>query len=137
MIRQLTIVFLFLMIATYSFAGGDQAIKGTVTTSVLPYPGCSYLYYGTDTAVSNHVLITVATGHTIKVYGIEIHSLDTVNKGVAKFQNTDDSIFYQGYLGVAPSAFGTQINYSVSGLSLKVSTLGATAIVVHYIDVSP
>lgn len=101
--------------------------------SVLPYPGCSYLYYENMGTLTHHALITVPTEHIIHVYGIEVHSLDTVNKGTIFFENADNSRFYPGYLSTAPSAFGTTINYSVIGTSLKVSTSGATGIVIHYI----
>lgn len=100
--------------------------------SVLLYPDCSYFYQKNMSAVTNHALITCTAGQTIKLYGIDIHSLDTVNQGLVFFQNEDNSEFYPGYLATAPSAFGTQLNYTVQGLSLKVTTSGATGIVLHY-----
>ncbi|MFA4854039.1 MAG: hypothetical protein WC616_01635 [Candidatus Omnitrophota bacterium] len=103
--------------------------------SALPYPGCTFLYYGTGTAVSGHVLLTVAAGHTIHIYGYEIHSLDEVNKGIFYFNNTDNSPFYSTYLDTK-GAIGNDANMIVTGLSLKMTAPGATSIILYYIDVT-
>ncbi len=111
----------------------DEGYQKTYDMAALPYSGCGYKYYESSAAVTNYALITVGVSLRIQVYGIEIHSLDTVNKGIVRFQDSDNTAFYAGYLGTAPSAFGTQINFETTGNILKVTTSGATAIVVHYI----
>lgn len=109
----------------------DDATK--LHVSALPYPGCQYLYHEDTGTLTNHVLLTALVGQTLRIYGIEVHSLDAVNKGVIRFEETDGTTFYAGYLSTCPSAFGTSIRYEIlTGLSLKVTTPGATAIVIHY-----
>lgn len=112
-------------------AGADYPLP----VSALPYAGCNYAYHEASGTLTDHAIVTVGTGHTIRVYGIEVHSLDLVNKGVVRFEDSDNATFYAGYLGTAPSAFGTQVNFATNGITLKVTTSGATAIVIHYVDV--
>lgn len=99
--------------------------------SVLPYPGCTYVYFEITGTVTNHILFTNTAGN-IRIYGLEVHSMDTVKEGGIFFQNTDNSHFYGGYLATAPSAFGTQLNHPLQGSSLKVTTPGSVTIGIHY-----
>lgn len=100
-----------------------------------PLSGTTYLYYETTGTVTNtKITPTMPAGTNVWISAIDVHSLDTTNKGLVRFYfaSSGGELFYTGYLGTAPSAFGTNLYTSGTNAGIWATTPGACAIVIHY-----